>query len=298
MKQRLLITGYGGFVAGSAIWQAGPKWEVFAFSRSKEPTVRANFCSWKFDLCDKTNLRETFAAIKPDAVIHAAALANIDYCQSHQDEAERVNVATTKELAELCTDHGAKLVFCSTDSVFDGTGQMYSEEDEPNAVNFYAETKIRAEQAVRKYAEQYVVARLSLVIGLPVLGAGNSFLAKMISLLDSGQQVLCPENEIRTPVDVITLGQSLLELAGNDFSGTLHLAGHTRVNRYKMALLIADRLKLASDLIVATDSNEMAKRARRPNDVSLNNTLACQVLDTPMKNLMDGLDLIVSSKGQ
>lgn len=111
MKQRLLITGYGGFVAGSAIWQAGPKWEVFAFSRSKEPTVRANFCSWKFDLCDKTNLRETFAAIKPDAVIHAAALANIDYCQSHQDEAERVNVATTKELAELCTDHGAKLVF-------------------------------------------------------------------------------------------------------------------------------------------------------------------------------------------
>jgi dTDP-4-dehydrorhamnose reductase len=296
VKKRLLVTGYGGFVAGSLLWQAGDEWDVHAICRSLSPEQREGFRSWQFDLCDRVKLRKTFAEMKPDAVVHTAAIADIDYCQSHQDIAEQVNVEVTVELAKLCGDNGAKLIFCSTDSIFDGQKGMYTEEDEPHAVNFYAETKIRGEQAVREFAGQSVAARLSLVMGLPVLGAGNSFLAKMISTLEAGNEMKFPENEIRTPVDVITLGQSLLELARNDFSGTLHLAGNTRINRYEMGCKIAERLEYSTDLIIATDSNAMEGRAPRPNDASLNNSKACNVLNTPMLTLMDELDLVISSK--
>jgi dTDP-4-dehydrorhamnose reductase len=296
MKKKLLVTGYGGFVAGSLVWQAGREWDLDVFSLDKLPEERDGFRCWQFDLCDMTRLRKTFAKVKPDAVVHTAALANIDYCQSHQDEAERVNVGATRELARLCGDSGAKMVFCSTDSIFDGKKGMYTEEDAPNPVNFYAETKISAEQAVREYAESGVVTRLSLVMGLPVLGAGNSFLAKMTTALADGKEVPFPENEIRTPVDVITLGQAFLELAANDFTGTLHLAGSTRLNRYDMGCRIAQRLGYPTSLIVATDSNAMEGRAPRPNDASLDNSKACSVLNTPMKTMTEGLDRVLTSK--
>jgi len=296
VKKKLLVTGYGGFVAGSLVWQAGRDWNINVFSRSKQPEERDGFRCWQFDLRDTKQLRETFAKVKPDAVVHTAALANIDYCQSHQDEAEQVNVGVTLELARLCSDRGVKMVFCSTDSVFDGKQGVYIEEDEPLAVNFYAETKIRAEQAVHESAESAVVARLALTLGLPVLGAGNSFLAKMISDFEAGNEVRIPENEIRSPVDVITLGQALLELAANDFSGTIHLAGSTRLNRYDMACRIAKRLAYPTSLVIASDSNAMADRAPRPNDVSLDNSKASSVLVTPMQTLMDGLGLVLTSK--
>ena len=296
MNKRLLVTGYGGFVAGSLVWQASPEWEINVFSRSKTSHKQDDFRCWQFDLCDTKTLKENFAEVKPDAVVHTAALANIDYCQSHQEEAERVNVGVTEELARLCNDHNTKLVFCSTDSIFDGEKGMYIEEDEPHAVNFYAETKIRAEEVVRKCVTQSVVARLSLVMGLPVLDAGNSFLAKMLTDFKTGQEVCVPKNEIRTPIDVITLGRALLELAANDYSGTLHLAGSTRLNRYDMAFRIAKRLDYSQSLVVATDSNAMKGRAPRPNDASLDNSKACNILDTPMQNLMDGLGLSLASK--
>jgi len=296
MKERLLVTGYGGFVAGSVVWQAHPAWDVYAFSLTESRDASAGFRCFGFDLRDTTELRRAFDEVKPAAVVHTAAMADIDYCESHQAEAEAVNVGVTTELARLCRDAGAKLVFCSTDSLFDGAGGMYREDDPPGPINFYAETKVRAEQTVQECLDNAVVARLSLVLGLPVLGVGNSFLAKMIRQLEAGDSLPFPANEVRTPVDVITVGRALLELAGNDFIGTIHLAGTTRLNRYDMACCIADRLGFSREQILATDSNAVPRPAPRPNDVSLDNTKARRVLETPMRSLTDGLELVLECK--
>jgi len=129
-------------------------------------------------------------------------------------------------------------------------------------------------------------------MGLPVLGAGNSFLAKMIGSLRRGEKVKFPANEIRTPIDVITLGKTLLELAASDFSGVIHLAGSTRINRYQMACLLAQQFGFSEDAVIPTDSNAMEGRAPRPNDASLDNTKAKNTLQTPMQSLMDGLQLV------
>ncbi|HOX38720.1 MAG TPA: NAD(P)-dependent oxidoreductase [Candidatus Brocadiia bacterium] len=296
MKKRLLVTGYGGFVAGSVVRQAAGAWDVCAvhqFDSAPEiPGVRRR----QLELRDTARLREFFAEEKPDAVIHMAALADIDYCQNHQDEAEQVNVGVTAEIARLCGRSGAKMIACSTDTVFDGAKGRYTEDDQPHPVNFYGETKVRAEKAVRELAPGSVVARLSLVVGLPVLGAGNSFLAKMVESLEARREVRFPQNEIRTPIDVITLGRALLELAGSEFHGTIHLAGCTRLNRHEMGLRIAERLGYPGKLVVATDSNSMPGRAARPNDASLDNSLARRTLRTPMLELADALELILSSR--
>ncbi len=296
MRKKLLVTGSNGFVAGSVIAQAHQNWEVYGVWRSDPIPDTVNIKYYKLDLLDREGLRELFNYIKPDAVIHTAAIADIDYCQNNRDIAEKVNVGVTKTLTELCEETGAKLVFCSTDTVFDGKRGFYTEEDDPNAINFYAKTKINGEQIVKTLGKKGVVARLALVVGFPVIGAGNSFLANMIEKLHNGESLKFFENEIRTPIDVITLGKALIELAGNDLSGIVHLSGNSRLTRYEMARQIAGKLGYSPELIIASNSNIMEGRAPRPDDASLDNAKTRKYLKTPMLSLLDGLELTMNYK--
>jgi dTDP-4-dehydrorhamnose reductase len=296
MKKKLLITGSGGFVAGSAIFQAIDNWHVYRIDRQDTPGGQKNINFYSMDLNDRQSLEDLFNQIQPDAVIHTAALADIDFCQSHHEEAEKINIKVTQNLANLCIKIKARLIFCSTDTVFDGLKGFYDEEDEPGPVNFYAETKIRAEKIIKEKISNAVIARLSLVMGLPIMGRGNSFLARTIEKLTNGEKVKFPENEIRTPIDVITTGRALVELAGNDYCGILHLSGNDRITRYEMAQRIVQRLGYSPDMITPTNSNAMPGRAPRPDDVSLNNAKARETINTPMQSLSDGLELILKSE--
>lgn len=293
---KLLITGFNGFVAGSIIAQAKGEWEIHGIGRSEGPGDEAGLFYHNLDLLDTPGLTALFNTIKPDAVIHTAAMANIDICQNNQQQAEKVNIGITQTIASLCKELDAKLVFCSTDSVFDGTKGDYKETDTPHAVNFYAETKIRGEQLVLAASSKNAIARLGLVMGLPVMGQGNSFLADTIDKLKKGVQIPFPFNETRTPIDVITLGSALIELAGNDFGGIIHLGGNTKIKRYDMALQIALTLGFSTDLILSTDSNAMPGRATRANDASMDNSLAKKILKTPMLSLSGGLNLTLHFK--
>ncbi|TFH00571.1 MAG: hypothetical protein E4H13_07155, partial [Calditrichales bacterium] len=97
----------------------------------------------------------------------------------------------------------------------------------------------------------------------------------------------------RTPVDVLALGQALVALAGNDFAGVIHLSGNDRMTRYQMARRIAAHLGYSADLIESTDSAKLTDRATRPPDVSMLNTLAGNVLDTPMRGLDEAMTAIL-----
>ena len=290
-----MVTGAHGFVAGSVLSQAEGAWEVHAISRSEAPTQRP---SLRWHLCDPLEpgrLTRLFLEIQPHAVIHTAAMADIDVCQAQPKLARAVNANFTGTLATLCADTGSRLVFCSTDTIFDGEDAPYSEADVPGPVNFYAETKVEAEQLVNRLGAQAVIARLSLVVGLPVLGAGNSFLPRMIAALKDGRPVSVPAHEVRTPVDVITAGRALLELAAGSHSGIYHLAGHSRVSRLEMAQAVARRFGFAEDLVVAQGAATTPGRAPRPRDVSLDNRKACTLLNTPMQTLDEGLSLILET---
>ncbi len=293
---RLLITGLNGFVAGSIVAHARKKWEVHGVDVSETIGLPADIYAHQLDLTDKEKVAILFHQIKPDSVIHTAAVANIDVCENNKELAWKINVEITQTIAELCKEAGIRMIVCSTDTVFDGKQGYYTEKDKPHAVNYYAETKIEAEKIVLTASAKNIVARLSLVMGLPVMGKGNSFLADTIEKLKKGESVKFPENEIRTPIDVVTLGSALTELAGSSFSGIVHLSGNTRINRYKMAIQIAETLGFPAELIISTDSNAMTGRAPRPNDASMNNSVATKILQTPMRSLSEGLNLTLNFK--
>lgn len=293
-RKKLMVTGANGFVAGSVLAQAGEDWEVHAVSRGEPLARRARRCWHSCDPLVPAQLRQLFHEVRPDAVIHPAALADIDFCQAHPDLARAVNVELTRSLAQLCAEAACKFVLCSTDTVFDGEHAPYDEEARPGPVNFYAETKVAAEQIAAGLGAQSVIARLSLVVGLPVLGAGNSFLPRMIATFKAGNPVAATEREVRTPVDVITVGRALLELAAGDQHGMFHLAGRDRLNRFEIAQKIAVRFGFPKELVTAQAVAATPGRAARPRDVSLNPARTCARLETPMRSLDDGLSLILN----
>jgi dTDP-4-dehydrorhamnose reductase len=294
-RRKLLVTGAHGFVAGSVLNQAGADWQVHAFSRGEPLAGRDNLQWHSCDPLAPGELARSFREVRPQAVIHTAAMADIDVCQANSDVARAVNVDYTRTLAALCDETGAKLVFCSTDTIFDGEHAPYSEDAAPGPVNFYAETKVAAEKLVSGLGAQGAIARLSLVVGLPVLGAGNSFLAKTIASLKQGRAVAFPGHEVRTPVDVITVGRALLELAAGTQRGIFHLAGLTRLSRFEMGQSIARRFGFPQELIQDQGPVTTPGRAPRPRDVSLDNRQTRAQLKTPMRTLDEGLSLILET---
>jgi dTDP-4-dehydrorhamnose reductase len=173
---KLLITGSNGFVAGSIIQQAPSNWELHGIARTDPPSYIGKHIHHQLNLHDEDAVVNLIEKIQPAAIIHTAAIANIDVCQANPSLAEKVNVGITKTIAAACAAFGIKMIFCSTDSVFDGKRGNYSESDFATPINEYADTKIRGEAIVMQASGNNIIARLALVMGLPVIGTGNSFM--------------------------------------------------------------------------------------------------------------------------
>lgn len=296
MTKRLCITGAGGFVAGSVIAQADESWRVHALSRGPLAARLPNLEVHPLDPLDFGALGRLLAGIRPDAIIHAGAIADIDYCLAHPDEARLVNTAWTAHLAGVAAEMGARFIYCSTDNVFDGERGRYTEDDPPNPVNLYGRTKVAGEQAVVEAGCESVIARISIVMGLPMLGAGNSFLVRMLPALERGEPVGVPDNEVRSPIDVVTLGRALLELAGNAFTGRIHLGGSDILDRCDLVRRIAAHLGYDPGLVEPRDPGGIPGRDVRPRDASLDNALARRTLRTLFPGVEDAVDLILAHR--
>jgi dTDP-4-dehydrorhamnose reductase len=298
VPRSILITGGGGFVAGSVIAQAPPGATVHVLSRS-QPMLQRPGLTWHHqDPLDQTGMERLMQTAKPEVVLHTAAIAGIDYCETHQEEARAVNTDWPRRLGRLAEEHGRRFIFLSTDNVFGGEKGLYTEEDPAVPVNYYGRTKVAAEEATAALSTPWVVARVSIVMGLPILGAGNAFLARMLPELEQGKTIGVPPEEVRTPIDVITLGQALLELCGNDFTGHLHLSGNDALNRFEFVQRIAVALGYPAEQVEPNDPTHIPGRAPRPRDASLANTKARNLLKTPLCGVAEGTRRIMAFRDQ
>ncbi len=302
-KPRLVVTGARGFVAGHVIHEAfllgenqaagrwATSWEVHAASRGDMPVPMPGIVWHRADVAIERTARFFIGKVQPDAVIHCSALADIDYCKAHPDESHLANVEATRNVALACVDTGARLIHVSTDNVFDGERGPYRETDAADPVNLYGRQKLEAEQLARAIAANHVIARTALVIGMPATTGGNSFLTRMLPKLAAGEPLGVPAEEIRSPIDVVTLARALLELAQANYTGIVHLAGNDILSRLDMAQRIAAHFGHDPNLVHANNPTSIPGRDERPRDCSLDNTLARSMLLTPMLGLEAALGL-------
>ncbi|HVU90301.1 MAG TPA: NAD(P)-dependent oxidoreductase [Pirellulales bacterium] len=245
-QPRLLVIGATGFVGAHVAQGGGQHFEVFAGSR--QPAVKQADVS--IDITSTESIRSAFDQVQPTAVILTAALADIDRCEREQDLAERINHQGPRHVAEECRRRGARLVFTSTDAVFDGSLKVYPEDAAPTPVNFYGRTKARAEAAITEILPAAAIVRVSLVLGRGARPGTNSYVDKLATSFAAGQQVITPTFEYRNPIDVGTLAGLLVDLAGREAQGIFHVGASDKIVRYELARRIAVALGASPELVV------------------------------------------------
>jgi dTDP-4-dehydrorhamnose reductase len=231
-----------------------------------------------------------FAVARPDQVTLLAAISDIDRCQREPDLAERINVDGPRNVAEACARTGARLLYTSTDAVFDGTRGYYREDDAPTPPNFYGETKARAERIVAELCPDALIVRLSLVLGTSVTGSGNSYLEKVVGNLRAGNEIISPTYEYRNPLDAGTLSAFLLELTLNaEARGIFHAGASDKISRFDLALAIARHVG-ADERLIVPQTAPVAGRAPRGRDDFLATDRLAALCSTPIPTCREVLE--------
>jgi dTDP-4-dehydrorhamnose reductase len=292
MRKRLFITGGTGFLGGHLLVLAGGNWEVFASVRSRPPIVQD--VRWVgMELADEKRIASAFKSVRPDAVIHAGAMSGVDDCEMQRERALAVNAKSSALLARLCEDAGARMVFVSSDMVFDGEKGIYTESDPARPVNYYGETKRIAEDWVLQNCSNSVCGRAALIYGIPAIG-GTSFTYQMMKRLEAGLEVSLFTDQYRSPIPVRSLAAALLELAEIPVTGICNLGGSERIDRYSFGMLVAEAKGYPKSLLKPVSIQDVRNQAARPRDASMDISKARAILKTRLPDCREGIELFLS----
>ena len=263
---KLLITGASGLLGAYLLAEARAAGDDVTAWSGRCTGARDGVPLRQVDLADRDTVTAAFQQARPDAVIHAGAISSAAQCQRDPETARRVNTDATAHLAHLA---GPRLLFVSTDLVFDGERPWYREGDEPSPLSVYGRTKADAERFVLDAGGQ--VARVSLLFG-PSLCGRPGFFDQQLAALRSAAPVTLFEDEWRTPLSYLTAARALLQLARSPSPGVLHLGGPERMSRLEMGRRLAAWLGVSGSQLVSGLRRE-AQGEPRPRDVSLDSSL-------------------------
>ena len=264
--RRILVTGASGILGGYLLRHLSRQ----GMSSINWSGTRDGDGLNRVDLADYAAATIAFRAAAPDVVLHAAAMARVADCHRDPQRAREVNVAGTALLTDLCAKAGVRLVFVSTDMVFDGERAPYRETAPPSPLSVYGRSKAEAELAALAQPGNAVV-RLSLLFG-PSRTRQLSFFDEQVRALREGRSIALFEDEWRTPIDLATAAQALTELALSDAEGTFHLGGPERLSRLEMGRRLAGGLGIDPERVRSNRRTDAATAEPRPRDLSLDSS--------------------------
>ena len=236
--------------------------------------------SFFLDVTKKNNLEKIFSEIKPDVIIHTAAITDLDWCEKNKDFAYKTNVDGTKYVKELAEKNGIKLIFISTDSVFDGENGNYKEEEETNSVNFYSKTKIDAEKIVSEYEKSLIVR--GTFFGLKN-GGNESFFSNLIKRLDNNEKIKVPKDKISNGLFVRDFSKIIHKMCEKNLIGIYHVGSINNKNNFEFAKTIADVGGYDNNLIEECIFNEIYETKKLTAKRPLNTTLDIKKISNEIK---------------
>lgn len=264
MPDKILVIGGTGLVGNALVraWTArGAEVVAATFHCHETPHFR------QLDMQDEGVVRAVLEDLRPSVVAVPAANPNVDYCEQHPEETRGVNVRGTLNVLRACRDSGARMIFFSSDYVFDGEkGEPYTEDDVTNPVNEYGRQKAQVEEAVMR-AGGHLVVRTSGAYGWQ--WEPKNFALQIRSKLSAGQTIKVADGIRYNPTYVENLAELVCALADKKLSGIFHAVGGTRIKRVDFARQVARAFGLNEGLIAGVPAGDFKAPARRPKESSL-----------------------------
>lgn len=286
---KILVTGSAGLIGNQVVKdlvQSG--YTVYSGYHDTKPQY-GNPINLSLESPDK--IPTSIEKIQPEAIVHLAAITNVDKCETEKNLAMTINCEATKFFAKESTKQNAFLVYVSTDYVFDGKEGMKKESDKPSPIDYYGKSKFEGEKVVMKEGKRWCIARTSTPYGIHPIK--NTFPVWIAKNLIKNNEINVIEDQFTSPTYVPNLSKMLIEIMSRKEQGVIHVAGDTRISRYEFAKQIAKKLNLDKKLLKPTKMNDMKWIAKRPKDSSLDVSKASMVLNEKPLTVEQGLEKFV-----
>jgi dTDP-4-dehydrorhamnose reductase len=235
----------------------------------------------QLDLADDAAVDTLLETEQPNCIYVAAANPNVEWIEENAEAAYAQNVAPMEALVEKLSRTSVRLLYFSTDYVFDGAEGAYAEDVEPRPLNVYGEHKLQVERLIQENLSRFIIARVTGVFGWEKVG--KNFVQRMVRNFQAGQTSLrVPVDQIGSPSYAPNVADACVRLMQSAPTGIYHVAGDALANRYEFACEIAQVFDLPSDGIVPMTTAELKQKANRPLRAGLIVDKAQSFLDFPL----------------
>ena len=247
-QESVIITGASGLVGGHLVHALEAEGRAGLYGLYNSHPCSFQKCIAKqVDITDRDAVL-SLSALKPKLIIHCAAIANIAFCESALELSYKINVQGTRNVVDLAKQCQAKMVYLSTDAVYDGKRGDYHENDEPFPLNQYGRTKLKGEQCCYGMAPESLIIRFN-TFGRYLFSEKKGFVENIAETLKSGKKYSAFSDVLFAPLYVKELARIVLALLEKEAGGIYHVVGSDVLTKYQFALKVADIFGYDSSLV-------------------------------------------------
>jgi dTDP-4-dehydrorhamnose reductase len=264
--RRVLITGSNGLLGQKLveILSNSPNYMMLLTSKQELSVFRDERLQYRqIDISNKHDVSSVVEEFEPEIIINAAAMTNVDQCETEREMAWRANVTGVEHLIRSAKLVGARIIHISTDYVFDGRNGPYGETDRPNPLSYYGRTKLASENVLQTSGIPSAILRTMVLYGIG-FGIKLNFALWLLKNLSEEKPVRVVDDQIGNPTLADDLAYAILKVIELERTGVYHVAGPDLVNRYEFALALARLFNFNKKLISAVKTTSMKQAAPRP----------------------------------
>jgi dTDP-4-dehydrorhamnose reductase len=293
---KILVTGSNGLLGQklTALLEQDNSIQLIATARGKSviPIQKGEFHS--LDITEEATVDRVLSTTKPDVVINTAAMTNVDLCEAEREACWKANVTAVENLVHACTKSRIHLLHVSTDFIFDGTHGPLDEQEKPDPVNYYGESKLAAEHVVQNSALDWGILRTVLVYGITADMSRSNIVLWVKNSLEQGKSIQVVNDQWRTPTLAEDLAMGCYLAAIKKAKGIYNISGKDFLSPYDIAIQTADFFRLDKSLIKPTDSSQFKQPARRPLTTGFIIDKARKELGYEPHSFKEGIQLLAS----
>lgn len=295
MKKTVILTGSNGLLGQKIVAKLAGRIAVnlIAVSRGDNRYPFPDGYTYESaDIADPVRMEALFETYKPTEIIHAAAHTNVDACEKDPAACRVANVDATALLIALCERYGTKMIYISTDFVFDGESGPYAEDAQPNPISVYGHSKWEAEKLVQQMSQPWSIVRTVLIYGVMHGTQRSNFVLWAKGALEEGKTITAVDDELRSPTLAEDLAEGIILVLMKDKTGLYHISG-AEVNTVAWFVhRVAEHWKLNDALVLEVGSRSLSRPALRPLKTGFSIIKAQVELGFRPRSFSEGLALV------
>lgn len=292
MMKRILVTGSNGLL-GQKITDlslSDPDIELIASSKGpNRHNISRGYAYEELDILDPHRLKQLVDKHRPDTIINTAAMTNVDTCETERENCYALNVESVKNLIEICESRNIQLIHISTDFIFDGEKGPYSEEDQPNPLSYYGQTKLEAEKLIQNSCCPWVILRTIIVYGIVNDMSRSNIVLWAKKALEKGDLINVVNDQWRSPTLAEDLAECCLLAAKKNALGVFNASGKDLMSIIELVERVADHWNLDKSLIRPISADSLNQAAKRPRKTGFILDKAKKVLNYNPRSFEEGL---------